>query len=117
MIRDTLFCLSHPFQCVGDALGPYWWLIAIFAGLILIGIAIRVWHVARGLGGVPAAIGAVGILGTIALALGAALTRRDDREPIDLDGPDVEPPRTVRRPTPKPPRKPLFRNAPWNKGT
>lgn len=115
MIRDTLYCLTHPFQCVGDALGPWWWLIALFGALILIGFAIRVWHVAKGLGGLPAAIGAVGILGTIALALGAAL-RGDEREPTEIDGSDAVP---SPRPRPKPPKRerggPIFPNAPWNR--
>jgi hypothetical protein len=114
VIRDTLFCLTHPFQCIGDALGPWWWLIAIFAALIIVGLCIRVWHVAKGLGGLPAAIGAVGILGTIALALGTALTRRNEPpdDPVFTEKADAAPapPRPKRKPG-----GPIFPNAPWNR--
>ena len=102
MIRDALFCATHPFQCIGDALAPWWWLIAIFAALIVAGLVWRVWHVAKGFGGLPAAIGAVGILGTFALALGTALVNRRDTpadDPVFTDRADAEPsPRTVRKP-------------------
>lgn len=123
MIRDALFCATHPFQCIGDALAPWWWLIAIFAGLILIGVLIRVWYVAKGFGGLPAAIGAIGILGTVVLALGTAMTRRGaDQEPSEVDGADAAPsgiPRPLKpRPAPRPKREPggpIFPNAPWNR--
>jgi len=113
VIRDALYCATHPFQCIGDALAPWWWLIAIFAALIVIGIGIRVWHVAKGVGGLPAALGALGLLGTLALALGTALTRRNEPQddPVFTDRADAAPP-------PRPKRKPggpIFPNAPWNR--
>ncbi len=123
MIRDALYCATHPFQCIGDALAPWWWLIAIFAALIVVGLGIRVWHVAEGVGGLPAAIGALGILGTLALALGAALTRRNEPEPSEVDGADAAPPIRTDRPkrtnppirTKREPGGPIFPNAPWNR--
>lgn len=121
MIRDVLYCGTHPFQCIGDALAGWWWLIAIFAGLIIIGFLIRAGRAAYAVAGWPGVVGALGIIGTVIVALVTALTRRSaDPEPSEVDGPDAAPsPRP--RPQPKPPRPkredggPIFPNAPWNR--
>jgi hypothetical protein len=121
MIRDFFYCSTHPFQCLADALPPWaWWVIGISIALIAFGIGMRVWNLAHAVGGKPAAIGAVGILGTILVAvLSLFAGRGNDPEPSEVDGPDGVPrgepkPLKPRRPK-REPGGPIFPNAPWNR--
>jgi hypothetical protein len=106
-ILDALWCASHPFKCIGDALGPFWWVIGIFVGLILIGIAYRLARAAYTLGGWPAVVGALGVIGTILVVVAGAISRvrGKDTPDTDIDGPDAAP--SVSRRAPRE-RKPLF---------
>lgn len=100
---NALYCLGHPLECIASALPAWaWWAIGISLALILVGVFLRVWAFAKSVGGLPAAIGAMGILGTVFVAI-VTMFRRDAADNVTEleDGPDVAP-----TPRPKPTRGP-----------